>query len=123
MRSKAVKIDNKTITLNEQKIKVLKGEILPKIAPAWKAIIDGDTSEMVDKLGEQLQEIIPELKQIKIEDCYPSEIEAFLEAWIDVNFTGLKRLVGPLLSLVKMGLHLPGSGLANVSDSPTIGKN
>lgn len=123
MRSKTVLINDKSITINEKKIKVLKNEILPKLEPAWQAIAGGDTSELIDKFGEQLQEVFPELKQVDFEECYPSEIEAFVEAWIEVNFTGLKRLVGPLMSLVKMGQHMPGFGSVSASASPTTGRN
>lgn len=123
MRSKTVKINERSITIKEQKISSLKDEMLLKFEPAWKAVTSSDTSQLIDKLGEQMQEIFPELKQVKFEDCYPSEIEAFLEAWIEVNFTGLKRLVGPLLSLAKTGLQLSGSSSASASVIPIIGKS
>jgi len=33
-----------------------------------------------------------------------SEIEALLEAFVDVNFLGLKKLVKPMLTLAQSGL-------------------
>lgn len=123
MRSKVVKVNGKPITLKEYKIKELKNDVLPRMGPAWQAITGGDVAELIDNFGAQLKEVFPELRDVDIDDCYPSEIEAFLEAWIDVNFSGLKRLAGPLMSLLSAAGLLPGSGLVKPSASPTIGKN
>ena len=103
MRHKNVKLAEKEIVIKEMKIKQIKNELLPKISPAWDIITQGETSEMVTRIGDQLSEIFPELKDVDLDDCYPSEIEEFIEAWIDVNFTGLKKLFGPVMSLAKMG--------------------
>ena len=40
-------------------------------------------------------------------NAYMSEIEALVEAFIDVNFTGIKRLVKPLMNLIQAGIQ-PG---------------
>jgi hypothetical protein len=104
MRSQSVTIAGKDIVIREMKIKDIKANLLPKIEPFWETLSQTDVVGIVDCLGEQIQDIFPELQGIDIEECYPSELEAFVEAWTDVNFTGLKRLLGPLLSLVKQGL-------------------
>ena len=123
MRTKTVIVNGKPIFINEYKIKALKEEVLPKLEPAFKALTAGEISEIVDTFGQQLKEVFPELKDIDFDDCYPSEIEAFVEAWIEVNFTGLKRVAGPLLSLAQMGQQSPAFALVKPSGSPIIGKS
>lgn len=120
-RSKDVTIAGKNVHIHEQKIKYLKNTLLPKIEPSWQKIVDGEVVDLVDNLGVQVNELFPELQGIDIEDCYPSEIEEFLEAWIEVNFTGVKRLLGPLLSLVKKGQQMQESGAADLSGSLITG--
>jgi len=100
MRTESVNIAGQNIVIREMKIKDIKNTLMPKIEPAWQAITDGEIADVINVLGEQMIKIFPELEPINIDECYPSEIEAFMEAWINVNFTGIKRLYGPLLSLV-----------------------
>jgi hypothetical protein len=103
MRSKNVTIAGKDIVIRERKIKDIKESLIPKIGTAWGEISKGDITGIVDRLGEQIVDVFPELQGIDIEECYPSELEVFVEAWVDTNFTGVKRLLGPLLSLAKLG--------------------
>lgn len=103
MRSKTIVLAGNEIILNELKIKEIKEDIIPKIGPAWEKLAQGKTAEIVDRLQDQMVEIFPQLKGINLDECYPSEIEAFVEAWIDVNFSGLKRLLGPVVSLTTLG--------------------
>lgn len=110
MRTKNVNIAGKDIVIREMKIKDIKENLLPKLEPAWGVITSGDVTSLVDNLGSQIAEIFPELRGVDIDECYPSEIETFMEAWIDVNFTGLKRLFGPVLSLVIKDKPLSGLG-------------
>jgi hypothetical protein len=107
MRSKSVNIAGKEIVIRERKIKDLKDNLIPKVGTAWDVVSKGDITGIVDRLGEQIVEIFPELQGVDIEECYPSELETFVEAWIDVNFTGVKRLLGPLLSLAKLAPPKP----------------
>lgn len=123
MRTKTVTVAGVDITVKEYKIKKLKEEILPKLSPAWEALKGIDTSKLVDALGDQFKVIFPELKNVDLDECYPSEIEAFLEAWIEVNFTGLKRLVGPLLYFAKVGLPKQESDSGSLLASLITGKN
>lgn len=123
MRTKTLTIADTTITISEYKIKKLKEEVLPKLGPAWSALKDVDTANIIDAIGDQFKVIFPELKNIDIDDCYPSEIENFVEAWIEVNFTGLKRLVGPLLYFAKLGSPKQGSDSENPLASLITGKN
>lgn len=103
MRSKSVEIAGKEIVIRESKIGHIKDNLAPKLGTAWETVTKDGVNGLVDRLGEQITEIFPELQGINIEDCFPSELEDFVEAWIDVNFTGVKRLLGPLMSLAKLG--------------------
>ena len=123
MRSKSIEIAGKDIVIRERKIGYLKETLLPKIEPAWGSIVAGEIMDLVDNLGAQMVEIFPELQGIELEECYPSEIEDFMEAWIDVNFTGLKRLLKPLWSLIQKGKALQESDAAGLLDSQSIGRN
>lgn len=107
MRSKSVNIAGKEIVIRERKIKDIKENLIPKVGTAWNEVSKGDITGLVDRLGEQIVEIFPELQGIDVEECFPSELEMFAEAWIDVNFTGIKRLLGPLMSLAKLGQLKP----------------
>ncbi|MGB4242047.1 MAG: hypothetical protein WBK42_00600 [Dethiobacteria bacterium] len=57
-----------------------------------------------DILYKKLPVIFPELTKDDIKNAYMSEIEALLEAFVDVNFLGLKKLVKPMLTLAQSGL-------------------
>jgi hypothetical protein len=122
MRTKSVTIAGKNITIREQKIKELKG-LIPKIGTAWGEISKGDITGIVDRLGEQIFEVFPELQGVDVEECYPSELEAFVEVWADVNFFGVKKLLGPLLSLAKLGQDKLASDSGEPSDNLTTGKS
>jgi len=43
--------------------------------------------------------LFPELTADDVKNAYPSELETLLEAFVEVNFTGIKRLIGPLMGL------------------------
>ena len=123
MRTRTVEIAGKSIVIREMKIKDIKTNLIPKIEPAWGAITSGDITDVIDNLGEQIAEIFPELKGVDIDECFPSEIEAFVEAWLDVNFFGVRRVAGQLLSLVKLAPPKQGQDAAGPSDSPNTGKS
>lgn len=124
MRNKDIVINGQQITIREKKIKVLKNDTMEKLPKAFEAIQAASMgAELVDALQVQIKEFFPELKDIDLEDCYPSEIEEFLEAWSDVNFTGLKRLFGPLMSLVTLGQPKPESGSGSALGNLITGKS
>lgn len=123
MRTRTVEIAGKSIVIREMKIKDIKTNLIPKIEPAWETITSGEITDVIDNLGEQMAEIFPELKGIDIDECFPSEIEAFVEAWLDVNFFGIRRVAGQLLSLVKLAPPKQGQDAAGPSDSPNTGKS
>jgi hypothetical protein len=123
MRTKSIEIAGKQIIIRESKIKEIKENLIPRIGTAWTEISKGDISGIVDRFGDQLSEVFPELKGVEIEDLYPSELEVFVEAWVDVNFTGVRKLLGPLLSLAKLGQDKLVSDSGGPLGSLTTGKN
>lgn len=110
MRTQTVNIGGQNVIIREMLIKDIKQNLLPKIEPAYNAIISGQVKDVVDNLGDQMQDIIPELAAVNLDECYPSEVESFIEAWINVNFTGLKRILKPLLSLLNKDFPTFGQG-------------
>lgn len=60
--------------------------------------------EIDDILNKKLPELFPGLTAEDVDNAYMSEIEALVEAFVDVNFFGLRRLVTPLMSLAQAGM-------------------
>jgi hypothetical protein len=100
MRTESVTIAGNTVIIREKLIEEIEEQLLPKVEKAWEAIKARDIMGVISELADQAGEVFPELKGIDIRKCYPSEIEEFAEKWLDVNFSGLRRLIGPVLSLV-----------------------
>jgi hypothetical protein len=123
MRTQTVKIGGKEIVIRESLIKDIKNNIIPKIGSAWKEISKGEISEIADRLSGQIKEVFPELQGVDIDECYPSEIEAFIKAWIECNFFGLKNVLAPVLSLIVKGQQPQGLDLAGLLDNQTTGKS
>jgi hypothetical protein len=71
-----------------------------------KVSLGMNITEIIPVFEDKLVEFFPELTPADIEESYPSEIEALVEAWIAVNFTGLKKIFKPLLSLAQMGTKM-----------------
>jgi len=105
-RSKIVTINGKQITVKEHKIKELREEIIPKITAVLdtQEIASKGIKDLVPIFESKIVEFFPKVTEADIDESYPSEIEALIEAWVEVNFTGLKKLYRPLLSLAQMGM-------------------
>lgn len=105
-RSQLVTINGKKITVKEFKIRELREDVLPKLSNIVdvKDMEVKETKDLIPVFESKLTEIFPEITEADIEESYPSEIEALIEAWVNVNFTGLKKLYRPVLALAKMGL-------------------
>jgi hypothetical protein len=107
MRNKTISFAGKEIRIEEKRIGELE-KIVTDLFPESK----GNISKIkIDKLLEQvgfdllykkLPSIIPDITKEDIKNAYTSELEALLEAFVDVNFTGIKRLVGPLMNMIQM---------------------
>ncbi|RJQ25445.1 MAG: hypothetical protein C4589_11280 [Peptococcaceae bacterium] len=105
-RSKVVTINGKQITVKEHKIKELREEVIPKLSIVMDAqeLAGKGIKDMVPVFEAKIAELFPEVTEADVDESYPSEVEALIEAWVEVNFTGLKKIYKPLLSLAQMGI-------------------
>ena len=102
-RSKEITLNEKTHTIKEFRVKELE-----KLLASFKEDFDvvtkiktvADLQQVAGALlRTKLPVLVPTLTLEDIDDAYPSEIEACIEGFIEVNFTGLRKLVGQLFSL------------------------
>ncbi|MGB9613903.1 MAG: hypothetical protein ACPL3B_00145 [Fervidobacterium sp.] len=109
MRNKVVTFSGKEIRVEEKKIGELE-KLVVELFPASKGkIANIDLSKEFsdldfDLLYKKLPIIFPELTKDDVKNAYMSEIEGLLEAFVDVNFLGLKKLLKPMLTLAQTGL-------------------
>lgn len=108
MRNKAVTVAGKTIDVQERRIGELKRLIADLFPGSGGKLSEVDPSKLFDMeideiLNTKLPEMFPGLTAEDIDNAYMSELEALFEAFIDVNFFGLKRLVTPLMNLAQAG--------------------
>ncbi len=109
MRNKVVSFAGKEIRVEEKKIGDLEKLIIELFPTSKGKIANIDLSKELgsldfDILYKKLPVIFPELTRDDIRNAYMSEIEALVEAFIDVNFLGLKKLLKPMLTLAQTGL-------------------
>ncbi len=107
-RSKVVIVNGKSVTVKEQRVGELEA-LATKLGMSLDALLAVNTAAalggvMKNFLVEKIPELFPDLTQDDVVNAYPSELEALVEAFIDVNFFGLKRLAGPFYGLVRAGL-------------------
>ncbi len=118
MRTKTITFGGKKLRIEESRISELE-QIVTKLFPESKGkITDISLDSIMDQVGfdlfyDKIPLIFPELTADDVKNAYPSEIEALLEAFVDVNFTGVKKLIGPLMDLLQVGMVQPGT--------PTVG--
>ena len=110
MRNKIVTVNDKSITVQEKRIGELESlvkELFPESKGKVANIVLGQILEGADfgLLYKLLPKVFPELKKDDIKNAYMSELEALLEAFVDVNFQGLKRLIKPLLGFAQTSLQ------------------
>ena len=116
MRTKQVTINGKTVTVKEKRVKELREQVLPMLLPAVDELVGVDSVEQLfDKIPafeEKIASLFDDVTVEDIENAYMSEIEELLQAFVDVNFFGLKRLLGQVFSLTnQVGLKsLSASG-------------
>ena len=113
MRNKTVDFAGKKIRVEEKRIGELE-KIVAELFPESKGNISKiDLSKLLegasfDLLYKKLPIIFPDISKDDVKNAYMSEIETLVEAFIDVNFTGIKRLIKPLMGLIQAGIQ-PGS--------------
>jgi len=109
MRNKVVSFAGKEIRVEEKRIGELE-KLITELFPSSKGkIANIDLAKELDALDfdilyEKLLVIFPELTKDDIKNAYMSEIEELIEAFLDVNFLGLKKLLRPMLTLAQSGL-------------------
>lgn len=113
MRDKVVKFASKEIRIEEKRIGELE-KIVAELFPESKGNIQKiDLGKLLEQAGfdllyKKLPIIIPDITKDDVKNAYMSELEQLIEVFIDVNFQGIKRLIGPLMNLVQAGMQ-PGS--------------
>lgn len=105
MRNKVVKVGEKEVIIVEKRIKEFR-ELSSKISMSFNDILsmelDNKTTDevfnvLVDMLEDKLTVIFPQLTIEDIDNAYISEIEELIAAFIEVNFTGAKKVMSPLM--------------------------
>ena len=107
MRNKVVKVGDKEILVTEKRIKELKQlskDISISFNDLLKTNLDNKTTyDVFNIIFEQLEDkviiLFPQLNVEDIEDAYASELEALLSAFIEVNFTGAKKVISQVMKL------------------------
>ncbi|GGF88495.1 hypothetical protein [Paenibacillus abyssi] len=107
MRTKTVTLNGKQVVVKEQKVKTLREDVAPKLFGILEGAEDIEMKDIVPHLEQRIAEFFPELSEADLDEAYPSEIEALIEAYIDVNFGGLKKVMKPLLSFLQKGTSTP----------------
>ena len=110
MRNKTVEFAGKKIRVEEKRIGELE-KIVVDLFPESKGIIQKvNLGKLLEQAGfellyKKLPVIFPEITKDDIKNAYMSELEQLIEVFIEVNFHGIKRLIGPLMNLVQAGLQ------------------
>jgi len=108
MRTKTIKIAEKEVIVREKKIVELKALIeenknaLDDLLKANN--VDDGFNAVNSLLFDKLKELFPILTDDDINNAYLSEIEELINAFIDVNFTGVKRVATPMMKVLLQGL-------------------
>ena len=110
MRSKVVSFAGKEIRVEEKRIGELE-KLVQELFPESKGdltkidlgkLLGGGAS--FDLLYNKIPKVFTGLTKDDVKNAYMSEIETLVEAFVDVNFLGLKKLVQPMLKLAQAGL-------------------
>lgn len=107
-RTKNVTVAGKEYVVQERRIGELKQLVADLFPGSGGKLSEVDPTklfdlEIDDVLYTKLPELFPGLTAEDVDNAYMSELEALFEAFVDVNFFGLKRLVTPLMNLAQAG--------------------
>lgn len=119
MRRQSVKVAGKVVQINELRVMELKALIEKVGADFLKTEFGAGQVDYLDAgirfLQNHVSVVFPDLTPEDIENAYPSEIEALVEGFVDVNFFGVRRIAGNVLEFAERMARLnsgPGPGLA-----------
>ena len=110
MRNKTIEFAGKKIRVEEKRIGELE-KIVADMFPESKGNIQKvDLGKLLEQAGfdllyKKLPVIFPDITKEDVKNAYMSELEELIEVFIEVNFQGIKRLVGPLMNLIQAGLQ------------------
>lgn len=109
MRNKLVTIADKTIDVKEMRIGELEKLVIELFPESKGDIKKIDISKLLEGAGfdllyDKLPTLFPELTKDDVKNAYMSELEALVEAFVNVNFFGLKKLIQPMLKMAQAGL-------------------
>lgn len=91
MRNQIVKVNDKDINVKELRVKdflALKDEFLKEDKE------NINNKQVLDLVKENINKLVPELTEEDLLNAYPSEIEEIVGAFVEVNFTGIKKVIG-----------------------------
>lgn len=113
MRNKTVSFAGKDIRVEEKKIGELHQVVATLFPESEGDIRKIDLDKIVERVGfdllyDEIPKLIPSVSRSDIENAYVSEVEDLIEAFVDVNFTGIKKLLKPLIAIMQAGMQ-PGS--------------
>ena len=110
MRNKTVEFAGKKIRVEEKRIGELE-KIVAELFPESKGDIQKvDLCKLLEQAGfdllyKKLPVIFPDITKEDVKNAYMSELEQLIEVFVEVNFTGLKRLIKPMMGLIQAGLQ------------------
>jgi Ca2+-binding EF-hand superfamily protein len=110
MRNKTVEFAGKKIRVEEKRVGELE-KIVAELFPESKGNIQKiDLGKLLEQAGfdllyKKLPVIFPDITEEDVKNAYMSELEQLIEVFVEVNFTGLKRLIKPLMNLIQAGLQ------------------
>lgn len=105
MRNQTVTVNGKQVVIKEKRVSELRNDVLPKIVGLLDGGLAGvDVKDILPLLEEKISEIVPELSPEDIDNAYPSELENLVQAFIDVNFSGIKKMIPMVSGLIKIGM-------------------
>ena len=110
MRNKTVEFAGKKIRVEEKRIGELE-KLVAELFPESKGNIQKiDLGKLLEQAGfdllyKKLPVIFPDITEEDVKNAYMSELEALIEVFVEVNFTGLKRLIKPMMGLIQAGLQ------------------
>jgi hypothetical protein len=106
-RTKKVTVAGKEFVVTERKIKELEA-LAVGLSGSLDAVLKADSSkdameEVTGILYKHIPEIFPGVTKEDVQEAYLSEIEELGNAFIELHFFALKRLLPGLMALVQAG--------------------
>lgn len=99
--------DEKIIVVKERRISELK-DIISEVTEELKDLQSVDVNQLYalagDVISKNATKLFPEITTDDLLNAYPSEVEELVNAFVNVNFSGVKKVGTPLLGFIMTGL-------------------